>query len=608
MFQKVKTTRFTKVTNFSLIGVAVLALIYAGFRIEEYRSTSRKIDHLKERQKALNQLNRDANLLKDRKDVEKRLKSKSLSMIDRKVLVAAGIKDTRFIKYASKIKNSKNASVKVQMTPDLKKNMDAIKAYATTMRADLISRSYWAKKEFKTIHSNILATIKDNPLNLVRWRDNVEDIKALRDKVKATRIKNNFKKNLLKRFGRVITLSEKIVKNISDQRVASNGINFILIKANDLRAELPTRLATNSAKLDSAYKTLYGNIIGDIAKLGVFLIAFASIVFFRMRRNHRRELAKQESDSAELTNHAEEVLAQLNILQNDTVVATAILDETEKVIWSNNRFNELFNIVPNGRTLSWNKLLRNDVFDYSKETGVFGAVKLRADLNKDYILKSRTSKYRGMEKRIVQIWPVEEYYLELAGKNNILTVPAESVPPQYSELGNLMEELLVKMGVFFDNFKVNVELGNKLPTLTTVNAEHLILSLANVLKGMIFYLNYSKQGSTINISYNKVNSKLLFKIEAVDARIELSTIDTELRFNNKSYHSLGYYLTEGEQFLDKYNASVNVRNFLAPNGESSIAVVELELDEHETKQKRSGKYRNLQFNKSDSKMEIEGLI
>ena len=164
------------------------------------------------------------------------------------------------------------------------------------------------------------------------------------------------------------------------------------------------------------------------------------------------------------------------------------------------------------------------------------------------------------------------------------------------------------MSVFFDNFRVDVDLKNKLPTLTTVNPEHLVLSLANVLKGLIFYLNHSRQGTDINISYNKINSKIVFKIEAVNSRIELSEIDRELKFNNKSYHSLGYYLTEGEEFLENYGAKIGVKNFIATTSDASISVIEIELDETISVKQGVKKYKNLQFSKTDKNMEIEGLI
>ena len=84
-------------------------------------------------------------------------------------------------------------------------------------------------------------------------------------------------------------------------------------------------------------------------------------------------------------------------------------------------------VSPNQHTVEFPITKRiTDVFDFSKETGVFGAIKLKSDLNREYILKSRTTQTRfsesgkKLENRVIQIWPLEEYYLELAGKMVLL--------------------------------------------------------------------------------------------------------------------------------------------------------------------------------------------
>ena len=97
-----------------------------------------------------------------------------------------------------------------------------------------------------------------------------------------------------------------------------------------------------------------------------------------------------------------------------------------------------------------------------------------------------------------------------------------------------------------------------------------------------------------------------FKIEATDARIDLSEIDKELNFKNKNYHSLGYYLSECERVLEAYGANVGIRNFLSNDRETSVAVVEVGLQEKiEVKAERE--YRNIRFDKKLYVTDVKGI-
>ena len=71
---------------------------------------------------------------------------------------------------------------------------------------------------------------------------------------------------------------------------------------------------------------------------------------------------------------------------------------------------------------------------------------------------------------------------------------------------------------------------------------------------------------------------------------------------------MGYYLTEGEEFLENYGAKIGVKNFLASDNKVSISVIEIELDEAVNVSQGIKKLKNLQFTRDDKRMEIEGLV
>ena len=541
-----------------MIPVLVAGAILLVYRANNYMNMSEKIDSSNNQLAALNKLNRDVQFLKTKKDIRKRLNDPTFSLINRELLETAKIKNIRFLKYVSKARaTNKRTNTNKLNKVKFNKEVDAVLIYLDVLKNQLDGQKYWARQDFNSIRKNIFKTVRDGKTSILRWKENTRELQSLKDRIEVTKIQNNYKRKLLKKLKEIIKLSTHVLNRLSNRRSAINAQNLLLIRANDLKVDLPGLIVETKAHVDSVYRGFYENALDDITKIGLLFICLIVLMYFKMMKGHSKDINKLHEQSEKHTDNAAYSIEQLDMLSNNSLVATAILDENENLVWSNKIFTSLFNLT-NKATTSWKKIARNDVFDYSKETGVFGAVKLRSDLNSQYILKSNTATYDNRERRIIQIWSLEEYYLELAGKNNVITIPRESIPNQFSEIGNLLDELLIKMSVFFDNFRVDVDLKNKLPTLTTVNPEHLVLSLANVLKGLIFYLNHSRQGTDINISYNKINSKIVFKIEAVNSRIELSEIDRELKFNNKSYHSLGYYLTEGEEFLENYGAKIGV--------------------------------------------------
>jgi hypothetical protein len=604
---KLSLSNFTKLATMSIVPVLIFGTIFMGFRANDYIKMSSQIDTNRNQLNALEKINKDLSVIKSKKDIKKRISNPNFSFINKELLKTAQLKKLSYLKYVNRAKATGLKTTHNLDQRKFNKEVNSVFAYVNILAGELTAKNYWARKDFSSIKKNIIATIKNGKTSLIRWKNNTREIQALKDRIEVTNIKNNYKRSLLKKFSRIISSSNKVITRLSNQRSSINALNILLIKVNDFKMELPIQINQLRTKMDSVYRSFYQHALSDLIKVVVMFIGLIVLMYFKINNSFKKSMTELSGQINQSTSTADGALLQLEVLANDTVVATAILDAKDNILWSNQKFLNLFSLKKK-HCYNWKKIYKNDVFDYSKETGVIGAVKLRSDLNKEYIMKSRTGKYSQGERRIVQIWAIEEYYLELAGKNNILTIPRESVPPQLSEVGNLLDELLIKMSVFFDNFQVNVDLTNKLPTLTTINPEHLVLSMANVLKGLIFYLNHSRQGSIINISYNKVNSKFIFKIEAVNARIDLRDIDKDLKFNNKSYHSLGYYLTEGEEFLENYGAKIGVKNFLASDDEVSISVIEIELDEAINVNQGIKAYKNLQFTKDDKRMEIEGLV
>jgi hypothetical protein len=594
-------SRVSNIAIYALIGVV---LFYMGSRVVSYFETSKGIDVAQTRIEALGQIQGELGTIKNKKDLMDRVGQQSFLLADKEIFNQAGIEDQSHITALLELEARKRRPKTKES--QLNRTITSIKTLNNNIAFDLRQKRYASRKEFDSIKKGFEKTMWKGAKEVGNWRESLGLFKKFTDRIKNTKMAEDFKGKVLFRLGRIMDKHQEALSYLGTEATAAKAEVVAMRRVEELKDVVPEYIIEANNAKNRAYRSFYSTILADFVKLALAGIALLALVVIRLKKNSDNQIKGLKIRNKRRTREIRQTNEQLGVLERQSFVATAILDENEDIVWASESFKKTLGFDKTGVVPNWKKVFERDVFDHSEATGIKGAVKLRNDLQGDYILRSKMERIEGSERRIIQIWPVEEYYQELAGENPLINVPREGIKETYTELGNLVEDLLVKMSVFFQNMRVNVDLGTRLPTLTTANEEALTLGMANILKGLVFYLSHTKQGKGINMTFTKANGRVNFKIEATDARIDLSEIDKELNFKNKNYHSLGYYLAECERVLEAYGANVGIRNFISSDRETSVAVIEIGLQE-KVEVKAEREYRNIRFDKKLYVTDVKGV-
>ncbi|MCO4793107.1 MAG: hypothetical protein KC493_05325 [Bacteriovoracaceae bacterium] len=594
----------TKLSNFAIYALIGVVVTYMGSRVLDYFKMSDGIEVSQNKIEALGKLSGDLSTIKSKKELIGKIGQQDFSLVDKKLFKAAGIKNidhiSKVLELEARKRRPKAAGKKINST------ITSIKTLNNNIAFELRQKRYSSRTEFNQIRKRFEKTMWKSSKVLDKWRTSLATYKKFTDRIKNTKMAADVKNKLLFRLGRVMDKHQESIKYLSFESNAKTAEIAVMRRIEELKDNVPEYIITANAEKNNAYRSFYRTILGDFVKLSLAGIALLALVIIRFKKTSESAIKGLKTKNKRRRREVQAAKDQLGLLERQSFIPTAILDGNEDIQWASDSFRETLGFNKQGALPNWRRIFERDVFDHSDATGVKGAVKLRNDLQADYIMRSKMERIDGADRRIIQIWPVEEYYKELAGENPLITIPRESIKESYTEIGNLTEDLLAKMGVFFQSMRVNVDLGTRLPTLTTANEEAMTLGLANVLKGLVFYLSHTKQGSGVNLTFTKANGRVNFKIEATDARIDLAEIDKELNFKNKNYHSLGYYLSECERVLEAYGANVGIRNFLAADRSTSVAVIEIGIQE-KIEVKADREYRNIRFDKQLYVTDVKGI-
>ncbi|TNF01260.1 MAG: hypothetical protein EP326_04735 [Deltaproteobacteria bacterium] len=594
----------TRLSNFAIYAMIGVVLIYMGSRGVSYYETSQGIDTAQERINALGKIQGELGTIKTKKDLIDKVGQQTFTLTDEKLFNRAGIEDQTHIQAILELEARKRRPKTKES--EINRTITSIKTLNNNIAFDLRQKRYASRNEFESIRKGFEKTMWKGASETTNWRESLGIFKQFTERVKNTKMDEDFKGKVLFRLGRIMDKHQEALSYLGNVATAAKAEVTAMRRIEELKEVVPEYIIEANNAKNKAYRNFYSTILGDFVKLSLAGIVLLALVVLRLKKTSETQIKGLKTKNRRRNKEVRAANEQLGLLERQSFVATAILDEDENIVWASDSFKQTLGFDKNGYLPNWKKVFERDVFDHSDATGIKGSVKLRNDLQGDYILRSKMERVDGTERRIIQIWPVEEYYQELAGENPYINIPREGIKETYTELGNLVEDLLVKMSVFFQNMRVNVDLGTRLPTLTTANEEAMTLGLANILKGLVFYLSHTKQGNGINLTFTKANGRVNFKIEATDARIDLSEIDKELNFKNKNYHSLGYYLAECERVLEAYGANVGIRNFISSDRETSVAVIEVGLQEKiEVKAQRE--FKNIRFDKTLYVTDVKGV-
>lgn len=594
----------SRISNLAIYAMIGVVLVYMGSRGYSYFETSKGIDRAQDRINALGKIQGELGTIKTKKDLLDRVGQQIFQLTDKKLFSTAAIEDQTHIPALLELEARKRRP-KTQRS-QLNRTITSIKTLNNNIAFDLRQKRYASRKQFDSIRKGFEKTMWKGSKEIANWRQSLGIFKKFTDRVKNTKMNDDFKSKVLFRLGRIMDKHQEALSFLGNENTAANAEIVAMRRIEELKDVVPEYIIEANNAKNKAYRNFYSTILGDFIKLALAGIALLALVVLRLKKTSETQIKGLRTRNKRRTKEVRATNEQLGIIERNSFIATAILDEEENIIWASESFKKTLGFDKTGVIPNWKRVFERDVFDHAEATGIKGSVKLRNDLQGDYILRSKMERIDGQERRIIQIWPVEEYYQELAGENPLINIPREGIKESYTELGNLVEDLLVKMSVFFQNMRVNVDLGTRLPTLTTANEEAVTLGLANILKGLVFYLSHTKQGNGINLTFTKANGRVNFKIEATDARIDLSEIDKELNFKNKNYHSLGYYLAECERVLEAYGANVGLRNFISSDRETSVAVIEIGLQE-KIQVKAEREFRNIRFDKKLYVTDVKGV-
>ncbi len=594
----------TRLSNFAIYAMIGVVVLYMGSRGVSYYETSQGIDTAQERIDALGKIQGELGTIKTKKDLLDKVGQQASTLTNEGLFTTAGIENQTHIQAILELEARKRRPKTKES--ELNRTITSIKTLNNNIAFDLRQKRYASRNEFDSIKNGFEKTMWKGAKEVTNWRESLGIFKKFTERVKNTKMNEDFKSKVLFRLGRIMDKHQEALGYLGNEATAAKAEVTAMRRIEELKEVVPEYIIEANNTKNKAYRAFYSTILGDFVKLALAGIALLALVVIRLKKTTESEIKGLKTRNKRRGKEVRAANEQLGLLERQSFVATAILDENENIIWASESFKKTLGFDKTGILPNWKRVFERDVFDHSESTGIKGSVKLRNDLQGDYILRSKMERVEGNERRIIQIWPVEEYFQELAGENSLINIPREGIKDTYTELGNLVEDLLVKMSVFFQNMRVNVDLGTRLPTLTTANEEALTLGLANILKGLVFYLSHTKQGNGINMTFTKANGRVNFKIEATDARIDLSEIDKELNFKNKNYHSLGYYLAECERVLEAYGANVGIRNFISSDRETSVAVIEVGLQEAvEVKAQRD--FKNIRFDKKLYVTDVKGV-
>ena len=111
--------------------------------------------------------------------------------------------------------------------------------------------------------------------------------------------------------------------------------------------ELPIQINQLRTKMDSVYRSFYQHALSDLIKVVVMFIGLIVLMYFKINNSFKKSMTELSGQINQSTSTADGALLQLEVLANDTVVATAILDAKDNILWSNQKFLNLFSLKKN---------------------------------------------------------------------------------------------------------------------------------------------------------------------------------------------------------------------------------------------------------------------
>ena len=392
----------SKVSNLVIYAMIGVVLFYIGSRGVSYFETSRGIDSAQKKIEALGRIQGELGTIKTKKDLLERVGQQSFLLADKKLFSQSGIKDLSHINAILELEARKRRPKTKES--QLNRTITSIKTLNNNLAFDLRQRRYASRTEFNSIKKGFEKTMWKGARRTTSWRESLGIYKKFTDRIRNTKMKEEFKGKVLFRLGRILDKHQEALGYLGNEATATNAEKVAMRRIQELKDVVPEYIIEANNAKNKAYRSFYSTILGDFIKLALAGITLLALVVIRLKTNTDTQIRGLKTKNKRSRKEIRQTNEQLGVIERQSFVATAILNENEDIVWASESFKKTLGFDKTGVMPNWKRVFERDVFDHSEATGIKGAVKLRNNLQGDYILRSKMERIDGSERRIIQIW------------------------------------------------------------------------------------------------------------------------------------------------------------------------------------------------------------
>jgi len=269
--------------------------------------------------------------------------------------------------------------------------------------------------------------------------------------------------------------------------------------------------------------------------------------------------------------------SNINYIAASCETSLLLTDDEDNIVWATDSFYELLNKEKNDEVLNWGNILGSEVFTSAGPHRIRGAVKIKCQVDKNFILKSKIVKNSENNHRLIEISPMHDYSRELEKSVGSIATKLEKKDKNVLELGHFLEKTFSELSYLFQSSGTKLEIETNDPVIAKFDKEVLKKGIKSLINGIVLYLNVNTDQQKIIISYTKINDEVFIKVRL--PRVKIGSVSIPLVYQGKKFPSLAAFLSKTEKCLIDYNAKLNLKNFYTKPDEIKESVFELSVTE-----------------------------